>query len=177
METGAKICTQCKLEKSLEQFFKNASRKDGYDSQCKDCAKKYAQSSAGKERQKKFNASSKGKAKAKRFFSSTRGRYANLKNSAKTRNIDISITLEEYIPIIDNPCYYCNDYFDKTPYGYGLDRIDNNIGYHINNVVHCCGTCNRIKSELLTQEETLAAVKAIILVRETNHRKAYDEKI
>jgi 5-methylcytosine-specific restriction endonuclease McrA len=32
-----KICSKCKLEKSVEEFYKKASHKDGLQSSCKDC--------------------------------------------------------------------------------------------------------------------------------------------
>lgn len=34
-----KSCSCCKLEKSLDQFNKNKSQKDGYSNQCRDCTK------------------------------------------------------------------------------------------------------------------------------------------
>ena len=36
-----KICTKCKVEKSLEDFHKNLSNKDGFQYQCKICRKGY----------------------------------------------------------------------------------------------------------------------------------------
>ncbi len=35
-----KICSKCKLEKSLEDFNKNHCRKDGYQTFCRECGKK-----------------------------------------------------------------------------------------------------------------------------------------
>lgn len=36
-----KICTTCKIQKSIETFSKNKSRKDGHNTQCKSCTKDY----------------------------------------------------------------------------------------------------------------------------------------
>ena len=34
----------------------------------------------------------------------------------------------------------------------GIDRVDSNIGYEINNVVSCCNICNRAKSNMKLDE-------------------------
>lgn len=36
-----KKCSQCGKRKGLKQFYKDASRKDGVQSYCKECGKKY----------------------------------------------------------------------------------------------------------------------------------------
>ena len=36
-----KICTKCKIEKSLDEFYNDKRNKDGKTSRCKDCMKKY----------------------------------------------------------------------------------------------------------------------------------------
>jgi antitoxin component HigA of HigAB toxin-antitoxin module len=36
-----KKCCKCKFEKSFEEFSKNKTRKDGYQTKCKSCVKKY----------------------------------------------------------------------------------------------------------------------------------------
>ena len=34
----------------------------------------------------------------------------------------------------------------------GIDRIDSNIGYTVNNCVPCCTICNHMKNDLTTDE-------------------------
>lgn len=34
----------------------------------------------------------------------------------------------------------------------GIDRIDNNLGYIIENCVSCCGRCNKIKDKMTSKE-------------------------
>ena len=45
-------------------------------------------------------------------------------------------------------CTYCGD---NIP-GIGLDRINNTIGYTIDNIASCCTTCNMMKHKLSHQE-------------------------
>lgn len=64
---------------------------------------------------------------------------------AKARGIPFTLTLDEFESLIWNkPCVYCGE----TPRGYGIDRIDNNQGYHANNVIPCCIRCNRSKGDM-----------------------------
>lgn len=68
------------------------------------------------------------------------------------------LTEKQFRILTKQNCYYCN----KAPiqrgrlksmpngiYFYnGLDRVDNNKGYTIENVVPCCGICNHAKSDM-----------------------------
>lgn len=94
-----------------------------------------------------------------------RFRYNKFKQDAKSRDLEFSISLEQYSKLIKPPCFYCRGAFGQVTKGTGLDRIDSNIGYVIWNVVSCCTTCNRIKNDTFTVEETLVAVKAILNYR------------
>lgn len=79
---------------------------------------------------------------------------------SNNRNLEISITLEQYSSLMTNSpkCHYCeNDLNMDILRGkrHCLDRKDNNIGYHINNIVPCCFKCNWIKGDKLTYREML----------------------
>lgn len=58
------------------------------------------------------------------------------------------LTYEEFISFLGKPCYYCGRIIEKV----SLDRIDNSIGYTINNIVSCCKMCNVAKNKN-TQKE------------------------
>jgi len=73
------------------------------------------------------------------------------------------LTKQEFKILTKQDCFYCGKKpFSKRKsrlnsnspaYIYnGLDRIDNNKGYIRNNVVPCCGLCNKMKSNLSQQE-------------------------
>ncbi|CAB4125206.1 Cytidine and deoxycytidylate deaminase domain containing protein [uncultured Caudovirales phage] len=77
--------------------------------------------------------------------------------SASSRGHTFLLSKEEFEYLINQSCKYCGDKSSNTcsienregSYKYnGIDRIDNNIGYEINNVVTCCTTCNRMKNTL-----------------------------
>lgn len=74
-----------------------------------------------------------------------------LKNDVKSRNKTSDLTIEQYSILIMNNCHYCNSpgtqimHFSQAFKRNGIDRIDNNIGYTINNCVSCCSICNFAK--------------------------------
>jgi len=63
--------------------------------------------------------------------------------SEEKRELEYSLTKEQYDELIYKPCYLCGF---KNSVGNGLDRQDNNIGYTYDNVLPCCSTCNMMKS-------------------------------
>lgn len=57
----SKRCSKCKENKSLSDFYKNYTAKDGYRSDCKACRKKYSQTEKHKASQKRYRQTEKGK--------------------------------------------------------------------------------------------------------------------
>ena len=83
------------------------------------------------------------------------------KGGAKKRGYTWDLTEEQFKNITQKNCHYCGakpNNISKTKcntgdYIYnGIDRIDNNEGYTIDNVVPCCKTCNQAKSNKTLQE-------------------------
>lgn len=91
-------------------------------------------------------------------------RYSRLQSSSKKRNLIVSLTLAEYIKLLNDKCYYCSNSVLKET-GCGLDRKDNSKGYELNNVLTCCGKCNQIRNIHLTVEEMKIAMEAILKYR------------
>ena len=85
-------------------------------------------------------------------------RYAKAKYNAPRRANrspeaqQFSISIAEYIEIVSKPCYYCNASLAEEK-GSSLDRIDNDLGYHIDNVVPCCKYCNKSRNKSMDSEE------------------------
>lgn len=61
MTERIKKCTKCRETKSVEQFSKDKSRRDGFQDQCKTCCKDYRQSKKGKQARSRYLKSEKGK--------------------------------------------------------------------------------------------------------------------
>jgi hypothetical protein len=88
------------------------------------------------------------------------------KKQAKDRNLIWKLTENEFQKLTKQNCHYCGvdpsqitktvygktkfkEHHDKNNYIYnGIDRIDSNLGYVLNNCVACCGTCNVAKNDL-----------------------------
>lgn len=115
--------------------------------------------------------------------------FASYKNASKKRGHQFELTLEEFIKLIEQECYYCGDsgsnihsHFKRrksspksTKYLYnGIDRINNDIGYTKDNCVPCCKPCN-ISKHTLTQDYFIE--RAYKIVEREEQRKALREAI
>ena len=80
------------------------------------------------------------------------------KQSAKVRKLEYSLSEDEAIQLITANCTYCGSVPNNTKLGKskvyierkeikynGIDRTNNNEGYHLSNCVTCCDQCNRSK--------------------------------
>jgi hypothetical protein len=102
------------------------------------------------------------------------GAFNRLLNTYKTRaikkNIDFTLTREEFIYLTKQNCFYCgcepsqHAPGPKRAYGdyiyNGIDRLNNNVGYTKENSMPCCGFCNVAKNNY-SKEEFLLKIKAI----------------
>ena len=96
-------------------------------------------------------------------------KFKRLKIHGPRKNKEVTVTLSEYLSLVSQGCSYCGAdlTFNK---GSGLDRIDNSKGYTLDNVLSCCGDCNKLRGNRLTVEETKIAVRAVL-----NYREQLDE--
>ncbi len=87
--------------------------------------------------------------------------YLAYKKSASTRFIDFNLSFDEFYDLTGQNCSYCN----SEPYGKrsqigthgdfiynGIDRVDNTIGYELDNCVPCCKKCNYAKHKMSVGE-------------------------
>jgi len=144
-----KQCVGCLQLKSQKEFYPSSWKKQDY--RCKSCSVK-----RGREQRK---------SRLLANYWSERFKYA--KNVAKTTKKPFLLTQEEYEAIASKPCFYCNS--EPAGLGVGLDRIDNDksIGYRKDNVLPCCVTCNKIRGNSLTVQETKVAIDAVLKYRKT----------
>ena len=69
---------------------------------------------------------------------------------AKKRGIDFSLSKNKFQELIVQPCFYCGHHMNNEVIG--IDRLDNQKGYHTDNVVSCCEICNVLKGSQHPQE-------------------------
>lgn len=102
--------------------------------------------------------------------------YRNYKNGAKNRDLDFLLDKDAFRSLTEKECYYCG----RTPnqiqargkervngeYIYnGIDRVNNFIGYTIENTVPCCKVCNFAKRNM-TEGEFLDWIKSVYEYRQ-----------
>lgn len=93
--------------------------------------------------------------------------FVSYKSNAKKRKIDFNIDFDSFLNILKSNCFYCGieptNIYHKRFYNVsynGVDRVDNSIGYELNNVVSCCKMCNIAKNNY-TENEFLNWVKRL----------------
>jgi len=94
---------------------------------------------------------------------SQRDRFTRARRRAEQRNLEWSISYEKFGEFIKQSCHYCHGNLNEM--GAGLDRKDNQHGYTLDNVVPCCWQCNKMKNDILSFDEMVAAMKAVNAVR------------
>lgn len=78
------------------------------------------------------------------------------KTDAADRGLAFDLSDEQTIDLLTKPCFYCDkDKTGKHKYGNwgiveytGIDRVNNLIGYNLENCVSCCKTCNILKKSI-----------------------------
>jgi hypothetical protein len=129
---------------------------------CKNCGEEFEQTSKGKvycgNRKNKTGCSflvHKNYYKTPRFAELKKiysqkpaSKYCSYRALAKIRNIKFDITYDEFSTFWQQPCSYCGGEIKTV----GLDRVDSNKGYFIDNVVSCCITCNKMKMALSSND-------------------------
>ena len=91
--------------------------------------------------------------------------YYKYKETARNRLLDFAISRDEFRILTQQKCYYCGiepkqirkgrkningDYIHN-----GIDRVDSDIGYILENCVPCCKICNYAKRNLSVNEFTV----------------------
>ena len=87
--------------------------------------------------------------------------FGNYRDGAKKRGHDFQLTYEQFKEFTTSLCHYCGaEPSSKYRWGEkarsstggiiynGVDRVDNAVGYLIENCVACCGTCNNAKATM-----------------------------
>lgn len=80
--------------------------------------------------------------------------YRCCQKGAIDRGIDFNLSKDEYRILVESNCFYCGEkpsqvssgksYFGRYIHN-GVDRVDSQKGYSVDNCVPCCTVCNRMK--------------------------------
>lgn len=88
-------------------------------------------------------------------------KFLSYKQNAKKRKLTFELDFDKFVELITSPCVYCKAEHSNTlkslykteDFKYnGIDRVDNNIGYTVDNCVSCCFICNSAKTDLTLQD-------------------------
>ena len=169
-----KICPKCKIKKSVKEFHKDKTRKDGLGSHCKECKKFYYQN-GGKQRshilyeknKEEINKKSKRRYHNNKIEINKRKRkniahylLTNSKLRAKKKNWEHTIS-EQDIQKELNKCKCKDGHYkcpvlgirmrwnlgcgQKTGQSFSIDRIDSKKGYMLNNIAIISLHANMLK--------------------------------
>lgn len=81
--------------------------------------------------------------------------YRVAKKNAAARNYSFELTLEEFRHLCESRCNYCGEEPHEHSSGLiknGVDRLDNTMGYTLENSVPCCPMCNTMKLHYSLEE-------------------------
>ena len=95
------------------------------------------------------------KARKKAWSKTPAGKIWQYRNGAKSRNIPFLLTEEQFKSFWQAPCSYCGDEIETI----GLDRINSDGPYRIDNVRPCCWPCNSNKGTRSLEEWTENTLK------------------
>jgi hypothetical protein len=103
--------------------------------------------------------------------------YRQYKANAKERKFEFLLNKKDFKFLTNQDCYYCGsapnqEIGEKGNYGKyiynGIDRINNDEGYKIDNCVGCCGVCNKAK-RIMSEEDFYELINLIYNKRLLNH--------
>ena len=81
--------------------------------------------------------------------------FYQYKRGAEIRNLEFDLSKEQFKKLTKEPCFYCGDMETMVKRGQGktsgdyyyngIDRVNNDMGYTIENCVASCSLCNFMK--------------------------------
>jgi hypothetical protein len=93
----------------------------------------------------------------KEYMDKPRLRFYKMEKRCQQNGMIFELTLENYENnFYKKPCKYCGQEAK------GVDRVDNNKGYLIGNMVPCCWVCNKMKIDH-SKEDFIAQCKRIVM--------------
>jgi 5-methylcytosine-specific restriction endonuclease McrA len=94
----------------------------------------------------------------KEYRLTLKGKFKDCKKGAKSRNLEFSLTFEQFCSLVSKICVYCGSV------DVGIDRIDSNKSYTLENCNPCCFQCN-IAKNTFSEDEFLNWIKKVYQYR------------
>ena len=95
--------------------------------------------------------------------------FSNYEYRANKKGIDFTLSQNEFDNIVNNDCCFCGKKTNNNHYN-GIDRIDSNKGYVIDNCKPCCKNCNFLKRKY----ECFSFVFRCVLVAQNHADNLYE---
>ena len=127
-----KICTTCCKEYNISEF-------KGINSETKTCKNCREQNKKQDKLRDKEKRNLLGRTSINQSFRS-------YMKEANRRNLEFQLSKDIFCNIIKENCHYCNEINNEKNFN-GIDRLDSNKGYMVDNCVSCCSLCNYLKNK------------------------------
>lgn len=147
---SSKECSGCHMMKPLCEFSPHGKARDLLQPKCRICRRILVNS---------YNHTKPGQA-ANRQPHRIFGHYTQ---RSKQRGILFQLTFIEFMKLWQSPCFYCSSPISTI----GIDRVDNNRGYTLDNIVSCCIICNRMKLTS-NRDEFIEQCRRIVTVADSS---------
>lgn len=97
--------------------------------------------------------------------------FGAIRKTYRNKGLTYSLSDDQLFELLKDDCHYCGKepsnikrdsikkHIDEFVYS-GVDRVDNNRGYEVENVVSCCKQCNVAKNNM-THSEFITMCKTI----------------
>lgn len=149
-----KVCSQCKKEKPLSEFWKDSSKAQGVEGYCIECKRVRK-----REYKIKYNRKTTEYNKRWNKKNPSRAVYHSISVSARKRNLSYA-PVDDFVTWYDNQvkvCHYCGCSLDTQILDranrFEIDRKDSTKGYTIDNIVLACSRCNIAKFDYWSYKE------------------------
>ena len=155
-----KRCSKCRIIKTLSEFNKTKTNKDGLSYLCKNCNRETSREYRKRNKDRYYANQKKSRESESVFISQT---FYNLKTRSNKKGLEVDVTPEYIKDLLKDSKYFCRVSGLKmnleshprkkaNPFKASLDRIDSTKGYIKGNVQWVCWSVNQMKSDK-TEEE------------------------
>lgn len=108
-----------------------------------------------KYRKERIENSDHARQRARNWSKTPRGIFNAYKKNSRKRGIVFEVSREDFVSLIGSNCAYCGSE------SFGVDRVNNDLGYIYGNILPCCAKCNHMKRDF-TAKEFLSHCRKIV---------------